>query len=228
MKVADIRILAFLAASAAAGCALPEGPAASVEEESAEAASAVQAPWVPGDCQTSASCASGESCVGIPHDNSTIYGRCHATAPLPGEGLSCSATVSCQPDLACTGLSMGPDGTCAPAWMVADYTNSTTYGTTSNVVAYGLATVPVDIVVTAQLNLANPSNLTLRLTDPNGARAVVCSPTTVPCSTATLAAGVSVGNSHDDQVNGRWTLQVLGTPSPKIKLWTLHLSSRWD
>src|SRR5689334_21676228 len=111
MKASDIRILALLAVGTlAAGCALPEGPAA--EEESDEVASAVQAPWVPGDCQTSASCASGESCVGIPHDNSTIYGRCLSTAPLAGEGLSCSAVVSFQPDLACTGLSMGPDGTC--------------------------------------------------------------------------------------------------------------------
>lgn len=227
MKASDIRILAILALGAvAAGCALPEAPAG--EEESAEAASAVQAPWVPGDCLTSASCAIGESCTGIPHDHSTIYGKCRATALLSGEGLSCVAAVPCQPGLACTGLSMGPDGTCAPAWMVADYTNSTTYGTTSNVVAYGLATVPVDIVVTAQLNLSNPSNLTLRLTDPNGALAVVCSPSTLPCSTAGLAAGISVGNSRDDSVNGRWTLQVLGSPSPKIKLWALHLSSRWD
>jgi hypothetical protein len=123
MKASDIRILALLAVGAiAAGCTLPEAPAA--EEESAEAVSAVQAPWVPGDCLTSASCAIGESCVGIPHDNSTIYGRCRSTAPLSGEGLSCSSAVSCQPDLACTGLSMGPDGTCAPAWMVVDYTNA--------------------------------------------------------------------------------------------------------
>ena len=93
MKASDIRILALLAVGPiAAGCALPESPAAS--EESAEAASAVQAPWVPGDCLTSASCAIGESCVGIPHDNSTIYGRCRSTAPLSGEGLSCSSAVS--------------------------------------------------------------------------------------------------------------------------------------
>jgi hypothetical protein len=113
--------------------------------------------------------------------------------------------------------------------MIADYTNNTTYGTTSNVIAYGLATVPVDIVVRAQTNLSNPSALTLRLTDPNGSVAVVCSPTTIICTTAGLSAGISVaGNSRDNNVNGRWTLQVLGKPSPKISNWTLHLSSRWD
>src|SRR5689334_12174240 len=101
MKASDIHILALLAVGAvAAGCTLPEATAD--DAESAEAVSAVQAPWVPGDCLTAASCASGESCVGIPLDNSTIYGRCHSTAPLSGEGLSCSSTVSCQPDLACT------------------------------------------------------------------------------------------------------------------------------
>lgn len=141
----------------------------------------------------------------------------------------CSEQELCEAELACVGLSMGPEGQCSPAWMVADYTNSTTYGTTSNVIAYGLATVPVDIVVTAQLNKTNSSKWTLQLTDPNGVAAVVCSPTTEPCTAPLLADGVSVqGNSRDDQVNGRWTLQVKGSRSPKIRSWTLHLSSRWD
>ncbi|HQP38280.1 MAG TPA: hypothetical protein PLI95_24015, partial [Polyangiaceae bacterium] len=80
-----------------------------------------------------------------------------------------------------------------------------------------------------KLNKNDPSKLTLQLTDPNGVAAIVCSPATAPCTKDGLAQGISVeGNSRDDQVNGRWTLQVKGSGAPKIVTWTLHLSSRWD
>jgi hypothetical protein len=188
-----------------------------------------QCAWIPEDCRTVADCQDGQFCVGIPSDNSTKDGKCRATGHLPGEGLTCSEDVPCEPGLDCMGLSMGPEGMCLPSWMAADYTNATTYGTTSNVVAYGLATVPVDIVVQAKLNRHNVSHWTLKLTDPNGVVAVVCGPNDGTCTKSRLAEGISVqGNSRDDQVNGRWTLQVQGSGSPKIKTWTLHLSSRWD
>ena len=143
--------------------------------------------------------------------------------------MTCSSDQPCAEGLACIGLSMGPEGWCQPSWMVADYTNGKTYGTTSNVIVYGLATVPVDIVVSAKLNKSDPSKLTLQLTDPNGVAAIVCSPTVGACTTDRLSQGISVeGNSRDDQVNGRWTLQVKGSGAPKMATWTLHLSSRWD
>lgn len=188
-----------------------------------------QCAWVPEDCHTTADCLEGYSCTGIPSDGSTTLGKCRSTASIAGEGMTCSVAQPCADGLACIGLSMGPEGMCVPAWMMTDFTNGKTYGTTSNVVVYGQATVPVDIVVSAKLNKSDPSKLTLQLTDPNGVAGIVCSPATAACTTDRLAQGISFeGNSRDDQVNGRWTLQVKGTGSPKIATWTLHLSSRWD
>jgi len=188
-----------------------------------------QCVWIPEDCHTTADCLDGYACTGIPSDGSTKLGKCRSTSPVEGEGATCTAVQPCGEGLGCIGLSMGDEGWCVPSWMLAEFTNAKTYGTTSNVVVYGQATVPVDIVVSGKLNKNDPSKLTLQLTDPNGVAAIVCSPATAPCTKDGLAQGISVeGNSRDDQVNGRWTLQVKGSGAPKIVTWTLHLSSRWD
>jgi hypothetical protein len=213
----------------AADCGLADHAWSHLDVPGEAVCDAGQCVWAPEDCRTTEDCRDGLTCMGIPHDGSTQYGKCRSSESLSGEGAACGEALGCEPGLACVGLSMGPEGWCLPAWMVADYTNAKTYGTTSNVVAHGLATVPVDIVVWAELNKKTSSKWTLQLTDPNGVAAVVCSPSTVACTPENLAAGISVlGNSRDDAVNGRWTLQVKGSGSPKIKTWTLHLSSRMD
>ena len=120
-------------------------------------------------------------------------------------------------------------GLCAPSWMFGKYTNSATVSSASSVTVLGLATVPVDIVAQATVNKRDLAKLTFTLTDPNGQRAVLCSPATQVCSDAALRSGLSAKeNTRDDEVNGRWTLRVQGPGGPKITRWTLQLSSRWD
>lgn len=191
------------------------------------------------DCASDAQCDNGFRCVGIPHDGSWPYGKCRSTTTPEGDGATCSATVPCLPGLGCTLLPSGAtEGICRPSWMFQTYSYTHTPPANSvYVVAYGLASVPVDVVVSGELAVTNPADwnlLTLTLKDPNGTVNTVCTPGTKPCSAAALAAGIVTPNSGDDLVNGRWTLAVTkrnGTTVTKpkiIKVFTLALSSRWD
>jgi Proprotein convertase P-domain len=180
------------------------------------------------DCVDSAVCGVGAICDGKPSDGSGSVGKCHAEAVAVGDGDSCTKESSCKAGLRCNGLSMGVEGTCRPDWMTAVYTQVAKTAS-SSVVAYGLATVPEDVVVRAKLSAANLANATVTLTDPNGQVATLCSPA-VPCVAKQLAAGVSAqGISRDDEVNGRWTLRVASKNNAvKIQSWSLTLSSRFD
>jgi hypothetical protein len=180
-----------------------------------------------GDCRSNSNCRSGATCDGVPADGSTRFGKCHAVANIAGDGELCTTASRCKAGLRCNGLSMGSEGSCRPNWMSAVYTKNNA-GAVSSVIAYGLATVPEDIVVRARVGNMNLATATLTLTDPNGTVATICSPA-APCTAAQLAAGVSAqGISRDDQVNGRWTLRVSGVAAAKIQSWSLSLSSRLD
>ena len=94
----------------------------------------------------------------------------------------------------------------------------------SSVVACGLASVPVDIVVYLHLDHPRP-NLVIELEDPNGQ--VDCA-SNQAWSPGPIIAQVGSG---DDEVNGRWTLRVRGAVSGvsgTLTGWSLYLLSRWD
>jgi Proprotein convertase P-domain len=216
----------LLLGAASAGCASDAGisGADAVAQEAEEFELARQQN---GDCRTSADCRVGAACDGVPADGSARVGKCHAEAAIVGDGESCTTTSRCKTGLRCNGLSMGNEGTCKPSWMSAVYTKASA-GAVSSVVAYGLATVPEDIVVRARIANVNLATATITLTDPNGTVATICS-TSARCTAAQLAAGVSAaGISRDDQVNGRWTLRIVGVAAAKIQSWSLSLSSRLD
>ena len=93
-------------------------------------------------------------------------------------------------------------------------------------VACGLATVPVDIVVTLHLAHPRSEDLVVTLEDPNGQQGTVL-------NNETWTPGfiiTSVG-SGDDTVNGEWTLHVSDTVSGetgRLIGWSVYLLSRWD
>lgn len=188
-------------------------------------------------CTGASTCQSGLTCVGVPHDGSSIYGRCRSHTAIPGDGDMCSVFSPCQPGLVCTGIATGAmDGMCRPAWMAADFTHAADVGlpasntvVESPIVVVGQATVPVDLTVELDIVHASPSNLVLTLVDPNGDTALLWDGPTEGRPPARIA--VTRGISRDDSVNGRWKLRVTnpsGIGSGRLREWRLKLTSRWD
>jgi len=106
-------------------------------------------------------------------------------------------------------------------------------GVTTTIVACGLATVPVDVVVTLDIDHPHPKDLVVTLYDPHaspenpedGAKAVLWDH--VADGSATVIAGIPGDNS----VNGLWKLQVTDTEGGQagtLKGWSVYLLSRWD
>ena len=192
-----------------------------------------EAPLLAGDCRSNDDCEGTLSCRGIPFDGSTDLGRCIDLSPIPGEGAWCDADTPCAEGLGCAGVEAWGDGICNPLWMFGSFDNTTEVtiddpgSATSEVVVYGLASVPVDIAVTLDISHPNPSDLTVILTDPNGTSGTVWSNEADPQSYVAVNNGIS----RDDAINGLWTLTVTDTVSGNagtLHGWTLDLSSRWD
>lgn len=188
-------------------------------------------------CTGPGTCQSGLSCVGVPYDGSSIYGRCRSHATIPGDGDMCSVLAPCQPGLVCTGIASGAmDGMCRPAWMAADFTHAADVGLPASnaviespIVVVGQATVPVDITVELDIVHASPSNLVLTLVDPNGDTALLWNGPAEGRPPARIP--VTRGIPRDDSVNGRWKLRVTnpsGIGSGRLREWRLKLTSRWD
>jgi hypothetical protein len=188
------------------------------------------------DCQQDSDCQAGLRCEGIPQDGSTKLGRCVDPKPQTGEGDSCSSSAPCKnSELICVGeVSMG-SGSCSPAWMARSLSdNKLGYirdnypkGLQRSLVAYGLATVPVDIEVELSIKHGRTDDLRITLIDPNGVEGLVWDRTRGPLEPRMRVTGIP----GDDNVNGRWTLKVVDQRSGKsgvLDSWTLHLTSRWD
>jgi subtilisin-like proprotein convertase family protein len=103
-----------------------------------------------------------------------------------------------------------------------------TAGVSSSVVVYGLASVPLDLVVTVNMSHPNPGALVLTLTDPNGDTATVWAPGDGVAGTSTVTVD---GISGDDQVNGTWSLTVAdptASGAGVLQGWSLYVTSNWD
>lgn len=188
-------------------------------------------------CTGAGTCQSGLVCDGVPNDGSSIYGRCHNPAAIPGDSDTCSVFAPCQAGLVCTGVPSGAvEGICRPAWMAADFTQYADVGlpassavVESSLAVVGQATVPVDLTVELDVVHASPSNLVLTLVDPGGDTALLWNGPTEgrPPSRILVTRGIS----RDASVNGRWKLRVTnpsGIGSGRLREWTLKVTSRWD
>ena len=187
------------------------------------------------DCVDAASCEVGLRCFGHPRDGSTELGKCIDVTPIPGEGASCDATTPCADGLICAGWTLWGAGDCNPRWMAGRFGGAVHSELASggvsrdSAVVYGLASVPVDIEVQVQLDHERLSDLRVTLFDPNGDSAVLWDRTDE--LTEWSRSFVTTGISRDDEVNGRWTLQVedLATgEAGAVRGFTLFVVSRWD
>jgi len=198
------------------------------------------------DCKAKSDCQSGLKCLGIPADGSGDKGKCVNTKPLPGEGDYCGQYSPCQDGLLCIGSTLWGEGDCGAQWFAGTYINDSVKeipdsevpwdcgdkcpSTSSSVVVYGLASVPVDIVVTVQIAHSKNTDLLVTLTDPNGDTAVLWKNSN-EVGDGLSKSYVTNGISRDDAVNGKWTLKVADTKhggGGYLKGWKMLVTSRWD
>jgi hypothetical protein len=188
------------------------------------------------DCRGDSDCDEGWRCGGIPNDGSSDLGLCYPTASIPGEGNECDADDDCGEGLACNGITVGY-GLCLPWWMHDSFENTTqrfigetTDPVVTGVVVRGQASVPMDVIVTADILHSKPHALRVALIDPNGAEAVLWDgPNTSGPMPSTFNAQGEI--SRDDEVDGQWLLRIVnegGAGTGNLYSWTLDVSSRFD
>ncbi len=188
-------------------------------------------------CRVGDVCAAPMRCVGIPGDGSTDTGMCVDTTPVPGEGADCGQRQPCADGTLCAGTTLWGEGTCVAQWMAGRFINDQWYRIpdapvplTSSVVVTGLASVPVDITVTVQIDHSRGTDLRVKLIDPNGDEAILWEDSR-EVGRGVARSFVSSGISRDDAVNGRWTLQIddqVPNNGGWLKGWDLFVVSRWD
>lgn len=152
-----------------------------------------------------------------------------------GEGEACATTDDCASGLLCLGEYRFYTGLfCVDESMAGTFENTTDVGAipdpgliASPVLVSGLASVPVDIIVTLDIEHPNPADLIVTLHDPNGDIAQVWNQADSPADEVVIRNGIP----GDDAVNGTWTLQVedvVSGVSGQLHGWSLYIVSNWD
>jgi Proprotein convertase P-domain len=189
------------------------------------------------DCEQGVGCASGLMCNGFPSGNHPKIGKCIDTTPLPGQGDACGVFEGgCNEGLECVGTTIyNGEGSCSPSWMVGSFqsTESVTIpdndaaGVTTDLMVYGLATVPEDVVVTLYIDHPRPQDLHVELISSNGSSAVLWNNEQNPDAYTSETWGIE----RDNYVNGLWTLKVIDSVAGEVGSlngYKLLISSRWD
>jgi cysteine-rich repeat protein len=190
-------------------------------------------------CLQNSDCSGSETCVGRPSSVAGATGQCEdTTSNVAFPAPTCSSSQPCPAGQACLGEFLratwpANDRWCVDGWFAKDFYSyddltipDAGAALSSTVVACGLATVPVDIVVTLHLDHPRSEDLVITLEDPNGQQGTVLSNET--WTPGPIITSVGFG---DDTVNGEWTLHVSDTVSGetgRLMGWSVYLLSRWD
>jgi len=191
-------------------------------------------------CGSDGECQAGLRCVGRPEG--LARGRCLDPTAVEdaASGSACTGVDGCPAGagLVCGGAAYGAGGSCLPAWMRARFNarpvlsipDAPAAGAVAEVLAYGLATVDVEVAIDLYLTHPRVSELRVTLTNPMG--------TTVPVfegeqggSELVLEDAPVRGFSGDEAVNGVWRLTVTDTKSGEtgtLQELALTVTSRWD
>ncbi len=191
------------------------------------------------DCADTSDCASGLECVGITTELNGGTGRCIDLSadnhPQTGDHCGRLPSQACPEaaGLLCMGLTQGSEGTCLPAWMRSLFIHSGPEAIeggalSSTEVAYGLASVSMDVEIEANLTGVGPGHVRVTLTSPSGTEVLLVDDHIE--SSVRLNQPVQ-GFSKNEDVNGAWTLEVEtdpNLPDPTLTSWTLKLGSSWN
>lgn len=192
------------------------------------------------ECRSDEQCAEGLRCLGIASE--ITRGRCVDTdVPAhPAQDSECSADAPCPvgSGLQCAGAPTSGAGICRPAWLTSAFdTNAeqsipdgSTTGTDVTLVAYGLATVDVDVKLDLWIDHPRVADLRISLINPSGTEIVIADrDRTGP--EVSLDDFVVRGFSGDESVNGVWRLRVVDGvrgSAGQIRRFGLTITSRWD
>jgi hypothetical protein len=145
----------------------------------------------------------------------------------------CAAHGECASGL-CAGLVAYGSGWCFEAWQADTFTSETEVAVpddgslvTSEIEVAGMATVPLDVIVTLDIDHPRPQDLLVALHQPGGAYAVLWDHETSPPSVIEQPSGLE----GDNMVNGTWTLDVIDTVTGEkgtVNGWSMWISSNFD
>jgi len=154
--------------------------------------------------------------------------------PLALENEDCQEDVQCAEGLVCMGWTMWNTGWCIPQDQSATFDgvggvipDGDPAGWTGTVEVVGLASVPIDIIVTIDLDHPAPESLTYTLIDPNEQTATLSAPDPVTGITTILWRNIT----SDDEIHGTWSLVVTDPNAGEagsVVGWSLYLTSTYD
>lgn len=188
------------------------------------------------ECASDAGCAEGLRCVGIAEPRGR--GRCaDIERREPGQDTLCSSESPCPEGggLQCQGEPTHGEGVCRPAWLTASFEITAEHPIADNadtrisLLAYGLATVDVDVRLDLWIDHPRMADLQVVLVNPAGTEVVIADH--IAGRELYLDDAIVRGLSGDESVNGLWTLIVRDTVRGQVG--TVHrfgltVTSRWD
>jgi len=153
---------------------------------------------------------------------------------LGGAWDDCDTASDCQDGLVCMGeLAWGTGIYCVDDSMYGTFSYETSHAIADNgaelstsVSVSGLGTVPVDVVLTLDIDHPRPSDLIVTIDNFNGYSQVVWNNETNPSSEIIVRAFPS-----DDAVNGTYSVHIEDTVSGQsgtLLGWDLYIVSNWD
>lgn len=196
------------------------------------------------DCEGAARCVGSSSdaplgrCIDASRDDHASIGedcaRADADFGCPaGSGLRCAGGSVADGDAAV--------GTCWPAWMTSSFgsepelpiADDEEAGTEAQILAYGLATVDVEVRLDLLVSHPRPADLRITLVNPAGNEVPVFDGATdeAPNGEVHLDGARLGGFSGDESVNGVWRLRAVDGVSGSegtLHRFALTVSSRWD
>lgn len=159
------------------------------------------------------------------------------------ESASCDLDAPCATGLLCGGLIRStvlldnPSGLCLPSSFAGTFTGpggvipADESPVEFELLAMGLATVDMDVVVWVQLDHPAPEELIIELRNPSANMVPVATSQTSPLHPGGVGI-VPTGFSGDESVNGSWTLvvqdAVVNGNNGSVLSWELEIMSRLD
>ncbi|HRE88487.1 MAG TPA: proprotein convertase P-domain-containing protein [Myxococcota bacterium] len=200
-------------------------------------------------CEADSDCLGGTRCHG--RSEASPLGRCVAADKddHPAHSQSCSLDGAASGDfgcpagsgLLCAGAALSGEGLCLPAWMRGRFDSEPAVaipdnkanGVEAQLLAYGLATVDMDVKIDLHVSHPRPADLRITLTNPSGNEVSVFDGATDGAgrSEVYLRGHALRGFSGDESVNGVWRLKAVDSKSGQtgtLYSFGLEITSRWD
>lgn len=146
------------------------------------------------------------------------------------EGSDCTAHEECSSGV-CAGLTIGM-GICVADWMVGTYVSTEVRpigdpgSVITEIVVDDQASVPMDVIVTLDIDHPRPADLIVELFQPGGGYELLWDHEANPAYELN-----PYGIERDNMINGTWRLEVTDTVTGEAGVlngWSMWLTSRWD